>query len=239
MRRLGLILATIAGIGSAGLAAGAPDQGGCLAAIDREQQRQGTPPLLLNAIAVVESGSRDPATGRIFPWPWSVNVDGKPFRYDTKADAVAAVTAFQAGGAHSIDVGCMQINLGYHPAAFVDLNEAFDPGSNVAYAARFLRALFSESGNWTQAIGAYHSRTAPLGEDYQRRVMALLTGADWLDAPAVPKAGGPTHPAFNPGWAPALTSYQRELDEDRRRIMAQIGGGPLPARTDRRLLAAR
>ena len=35
----------------------------------------------------------------------------------------------------------MQVNLGYHPDAFEDLEQAFDPTYNVAYAASFLVEL--------------------------------------------------------------------------------------------------
>ena len=54
---------------------------------------------------------------------------------------MAAVRAMQANGVRSIDVGCGQINLMYHPDAFPNLELAFDPQANAAYAARFLKAL--------------------------------------------------------------------------------------------------
>ncbi len=72
----------------------------------------------------------------------------------------------------SIDVGCMQVNLMYHPNAFASLDEAFDPSANAQYAARFLNALYGASGSWVQATAAYHSETPAIGADYQRRVMA-------------------------------------------------------------------
>jgi soluble lytic murein transglycosylase-like protein len=53
----------------------------------------------------------------------------------------------------NIDVGCMQVNLGYHGKAFADLEAAFDPATNVAYAARFLSELFSKRRSWALAVG--------------------------------------------------------------------------------------
>ncbi len=52
-----------------------------------------------------------------------------------------AVAAMRAAGMQSIDVGCMQINLRAHPAAFASIDDAFDPAANADYAARFLRDL--------------------------------------------------------------------------------------------------
>ena len=65
-----------------------------------------------------------------------MNAEGQGFYYDTKVEAVAAVRAMQARGIRSIDVGCMQVNLMFHPDAFVSLDEAFDPMANARYAAK-------------------------------------------------------------------------------------------------------
>ena len=40
------------------------------------------------------------------PWPWAIDADGVGQFFATKAQAVAAVSALQAQGVHSIDVGC-------------------------------------------------------------------------------------------------------------------------------------
>jgi hypothetical protein len=82
------------------------------------------------------------------------------------------VRGLQAQGVRSIDVGCLQVNLLQHPEAFTTLDQAFDPAANVNYAARFLRELFAESLDWTQAAAAYHSRTPDLGMAYLQQVLA-------------------------------------------------------------------
>ena len=79
----------------------------------------------------------------------------------------------QARGVKSIDVGCMQVNLMHHPDAFPNLDRAFDPPANAAYAAKFLRQLFVQSGDWTKAVALYHSATPALSEPYAKKVMAL------------------------------------------------------------------
>ena len=132
------------------------------------------PETLLPAISRVESGRLDPATGRVRAWPWTINVEGNGTFFDTKEDAVAAVKAIQARGQRSVDVGCMQVNLFYHPTAFADLDAAFDPPTNAAYAVKFLTALHGQTKDWSLATALYHSAEQDRGEDYQRRVFGRV-----------------------------------------------------------------
>ena len=140
------------------------------------------PPNLLTAIGRVESGRVDPRDGNIKAWPWSINAEGRGYVFNTKAEAIAAVIAFRARNVMSVDVGCMQVNLMYHPAAFASLEEAFDPAANVRYAAKFLGQLFAESGDWNTAAAHYHSKTPDLALAYQRKVLAQLPGAARVQA---------------------------------------------------------
>jgi hypothetical protein len=130
------------------------------------------PPGLLGAIAAVESGRADPGTRIIRPWPWTINAEGVGQFFATKAQAITAVKALRAHGVNSIDVGCMQVNLMFHPDAFASLEAAFDPFRNARYAAKFLNTLYLEGRQWPRAIGVYHSRTEGLGANYRTLVMA-------------------------------------------------------------------
>ena len=136
------------------------------------------PPRLLGAIGVTETGRIDPETGHIRPWPWTINAEGEGRFFQTEAQAIEAVKALQAKGVQSIDVGCLQINLMYHPDAFASLQEAFDPRANAAYAARFLKALYASGKDWPAAIAAYHSETPDLGDAYRVLVMARWQNGD-------------------------------------------------------------
>ena len=138
---------------------------------------------LLLAIGKRESGRLDARTSGILPWPWSVNRDGEGYVFETEAEAEAFVAAAQRAGSQSIDVGCFQVNLKYHPGAFASLKEAFDPGANAAYAARLLRELHDRRGNWEAAVADYHSTTPWYGEPYRNAVLAIWHG---LDVPATP-----------------------------------------------------
>jgi hypothetical protein len=136
------------------------------------------PPRLLHAISLTESGRIDPKTGVVRAWPWTINAEGEGQFFQTQQDAVAAVKALQARGVKSIDVGCTQVNLMYHPEAFSSLEEAFDPRSNARYAAHFLNALYAEGRDWSRAIAAYHSETPALGDAYRVLVMARWQNPD-------------------------------------------------------------
>jgi len=83
-----------------------------------------------------------------------------------KPRAIAQTQNLIASGARSIDVGCMQVNLKHHPRAFANLNQAFDPETNVAYAATFLHDNYATLGDWIKATAAYHSRTPIYGQQY-------------------------------------------------------------------------
>jgi hypothetical protein len=150
------------------------------------ERTAGLPPKLLAAITLVESGRLDPVRGVVEPWPWTINVAGTGYFYPSKADAIAAVQAFQAAGVQSIDVGCMQVNLMHHPDAFGSLDAAFDPTTNTVFAASFLRDLHRELGGWPQAVAAYHSRTPDLAADYEQRVAKAWPLAAAYGVPALP-----------------------------------------------------
>jgi len=131
-----------------------------------EEQKNVIPTHLLAAIATTESGRWHDGLGMNVPWPWTINVDGKGYFFNSKAEAIAQTQRFLGQGRQSIDVGCMQVNLKHHPKAFANLNEAFDPVNNVAYAAKFLHDNYADLGDWIKATAAYHSRTPVHGNRY-------------------------------------------------------------------------
>ena len=142
----------------------------CAAYIAEAEQALGLPAHLLQAISKVESGRWDAARSALSAWPWTVMAEGKGRYLPSKAAAIAEVKALKAKGVRNIDVGCMQINLHFHPKAFEDLEQAFDPAQNVAYGAIFLHRLRQDSRSWTRAIGRYHSNTPALSGRYRLKV---------------------------------------------------------------------
>ena len=164
----------------------------CDSAIAATERTANLPARLMAAIAVVETGRPDAATGALRPWPWTINAEGQGFFFASKQQAIDTVRGLQARGVRSIDVGCMQVNLLFHPDAFASLDQAFDPGSNARYAARFLAALHTAKNDWAAAIAAYHSETPAVGAAYRRLVLAR-----W-DHPAMTVATAGAYSAFQP-----------------------------------------
>ena len=185
--------------------------GECDAPARAAERELGIPADLLAAIGRVETGRRE-AGGRLAPWPWSVNAAGQGYTLASAAEAVALVGSLRARGVRSIDVGCFQVNLLYHPEAFASLADAFDPAANAGAAGRFLRELHGGSSGWEDAVARYHSGNPDLGLPYLRQVMA-----SWGRGPVTLPAAWP--PAL---WSPAVAV---------RVIVPRAGGsGPLPWR---------
>ena len=128
-------------------------------------------------MAKVESGRPLDKAG-LQPWPWTIDADGQGYFFQSKAAAVAWAEQAKDRGVRLMDVGCMQVNLQYHPNAFASLDQAFDPVANADYAARFLRRLKEgdAAGNWFTAVGFYHSQTPILAAAYRQAVTDVAAG---------------------------------------------------------------
>lgn len=158
----------------------------CRTAAQKVERANDMPQALLQAMSLVETGRRGP-DGKHTAWPWTINSHGKGYRFATKQDAIWAVRRLRADGARSIDIGCMQVNLRYHPRAFTSLEEAFDPAANMAYAASFLTRLKDRHGNWRAASARYHSYNPKLREKYASRVDKTLARERKVLASAAPR----------------------------------------------------
>ena len=148
----------------------------CLREILRAQVRHGIPRNLLLAIGLQEAGMK--RKGRLTIWPWSANAEGKGRYFETASSAMDWVRRQQSAGLESVDIGCMQINLRWHPNAFTSLSDGFDPTQNVEYAARLLARLYRRTGSWGAAAGSYHSATPELMQIYLDRLERNLEVAN-------------------------------------------------------------
>lgn len=136
------------------------------------ERKQRLPESVLEAITTVETGKAASGESIARPWPWTVTAEGKGQYFSTKKDAINAVRALRARGVESIDVGCMQVNLHYHPGAFTSLDEAFDPLANMTYAAALLKQLKASQNTWESAIEHYHSYDPEKRQGYRIRVFS-------------------------------------------------------------------
>lgn len=166
-----LLLAAVAGWMAGVPALAAPGSQNPAALCDAVAQRAadlvGLPASVLQAITRTETGRK--RGGKLSPWPWTVNMEGVGHWFETRDIAEAYAAKEFARGARSFDVGCFQINYKWHHKAFSSLEEMFDPMANALYAARFLKALHAETGSWSGAAGAYHSRTPEFAHRYRAR----------------------------------------------------------------------
>lgn len=169
----GIVAATA---GAAETPANPPDCRDVAAAAERQNA---IPTRLLAAISLAEAGRWDRDRAAWIAWPWTVHAEGRGHYLPDKAAAVAMVRRLQARGVRNIDVGCMQVNLKYHPRAFASLEQALDPHSNVAFAARFLSSLRRDHRSWSKAVGHYHSATRKLNRPYRRKVLRLWHKERW------------------------------------------------------------
>ncbi len=145
-------------------------------------QKIGVPVQVMRAIAHTETGRS--RRGSLEPWAWTVNMEGKGVWFETLREARSFVLKHMERGATSFDIGCFQINYKWHGQAFASIEAMFDPKQNAVYAARYLRSLFDELGNWSDAAAAYHSRTPKHALRYKARFEQIL--AHIPDASMVP-----------------------------------------------------
>ena len=97
----------------------------------------GIPAGLMSRLAQVESGRPVPGKSVWRPWPWTIDADGAAIVFATKAQAVTWAELAPRHKVKFLDVGCLQVNLQYHPSAFADLDQAFDPWANTELRRAF------------------------------------------------------------------------------------------------------
>lgn len=194
-RRVVLLLVALVATAATPPAAALPSASMCVEAIRSvEERRRWLPEGLLHAIALTESAHRPEGVATVVPWPWTINSPKGSFYLKSRREAVAKVEELRAMGVRNIDVGCMQVNLHYHPDAFHSLDDAFHPASNVGYAARFLRDLESATPTLFDAVGRYHSGTPWRSRAYARKVFARWGKDGEIAPPSKHGLGRPDSP---------------------------------------------
>lgn len=154
------------------------------------------PQSVLHAISLTETGRM--LNGRLRPWPWAINREGRGHWFSNREEALAFARRSVAEGRRSFDVGCFQINYHWHGHNFDSLEAMFDPDVGAAYAARFLDELYNEKRDWSAAAGAYHSRTPHYASKYRARfdrILANIDGTPIVVAAASEAEAAPESPA--------------------------------------------
>jgi hypothetical protein len=191
-----------------GPALAAPDPADlCERATEQAAAETGVPLDVLRTIALAESGRSDGMVLR--PWPWTANFGGQGYWYASNREAELAVEERLSLGATNIDIGCFQINHRWHGDAFASVGAMFDPDANALYAAQFLARLFDETGNWSDAAAAYHSRTPEQADIYRAKFEEL---AGEVGAAAAPAPRKNRFPLLRAGAAGALGSLVPQVE---------------------------
>lgn len=148
----------------------------CEHAINKVAAQNTVPKDVLTAVALTETGTMK--SGKMSPYPWAVNIDGKGYFFKDKQKAIATVEKFLAQGKTSIDIGCMQMNWRWHGHKFGhSVAKAFDPMANIAVGANYIRQHYKTLNSWTKAVGRYHSGTQKYAaryiKNFKRNLKAL------------------------------------------------------------------
>lgn len=202
MTRLHLILMVILPLATVGGATLADPSDLCLTAARSAAAAKNIPVPVLLAITNLETGRQ--SDDQLRPWPWAVNIDGKGYWFNNETEAVTFSHQALADGKTSFDTGCFQINYRWHAEHFGSLDQMFDPDLNANYAADFLSRLYAETGDWTLAAGAYHSRNETYASGYRERFTEIRQSIEAAAAAPVSLASAESTATPRPNNFPLL-----------------------------------
>ena len=132
----------------------------------------GIPYTVLYAVALTESGKQVTAGDVYRPWPWTLNIAGRGYFFNSRLAAWQALTVSLQGGQRSVDIGLMQVNWRYHQERLGTPWQALDPYFNLRVGAGILQECYTTRQDWWASVGCYHAPTHPLRADrYRRRVV--------------------------------------------------------------------
>lgn len=126
---------------------------------DAPCKQYNVPKGLILAIAMTESAQK----------PWTVNVAGKGFKLESKAQALQVIYTAQKYGL-SYDIGIMQINSWWLKRLKITAEIAIEPHNNVKLGCYILAQEIKRYGFGWKAVGAYHSPTPWRQRQYAYKV---------------------------------------------------------------------
>ena len=133
----------------------------CQAEIVKYEQIYQIPTGLLASIAKIESGFN----------PYALNDGERGYFFANKELLIEKANELINAGHTSFDVGCLQLNYGWHGKHFNSISEMINNEANVGYAAKLLSDLYKYQGSWQKAVRLYHSNIAKHHKPYSRKVI--------------------------------------------------------------------
>ena len=107
---------------------------------------------------------------RCLPWPWTLNIDRKPYRLKSREQALGLLNRAVANEL-PVAIGIGQIYWPAHYDQFDSPELLLNIEANLSYSARWLRKQYDVSGDWWVAVGRYHAPNDPVAaEGYRKRV---------------------------------------------------------------------
>jgi type IV secretion system protein VirB1 len=132
-------------------------------------------PVTLAAVVQQESGGN--------PLALHDNTSGKSYRPASVADAAGIARDLIAAG-HSVDIGLAQINSRNLPGLRLNVNQIFDPCTNIHAAQTILLRGWNQSGgDLIRALAAYN--TGSVGSAVGRKYAAQVFGQAGVTVPAM------------------------------------------------------
>ncbi|MFH0267341.1 transglycosylase SLT domain-containing protein [Vibrio rumoiensis] len=119
-------------------------------------KQHGVPVDVLYALAMTESNTRM-RDGSYSPWPYTINIDFKGYRYQSYADLVRQSRSLLKQGRKSFDVGFFQVNWKWNGHRTKSIELLANPYENARVASEIMKEHYATYGNWVVAAGRYHN----------------------------------------------------------------------------------
>lgn len=123
----------------------------------RAASEAGLDPLLVYAIALVESGVRW-SDGTRRPSPYVLRIDGRGVHAGSLEEIQEVWTAAEQQGARIEDIGPMQVNLRWNGHRVGNPRDLLDPSVNLVVGAQVLREELDKAPDVVTGIGRYHHK---------------------------------------------------------------------------------
>lgn len=131
------------------------------------------PDSVLYSLALGESQVRL-QSGLVRPWPWTLNVKGKPYFYPNFEQACQALNGFLKQ-TELIDIGLTQHNWYWQKQHFAKPCDVFWPERNLHHASKLLLEGYAKYQDWVKAAGYFHRPAGGLpAKRYKATFAALL-----------------------------------------------------------------
>lgn len=125
---------------------------------------------------VITHESKSVYKGKVQPWPWTLNIDGQGYYFESYRLALLAAIKARKEGARRLGLGFGQIEWQYHSGRFSGLAEALKPRENIRAVCEILREAWSSKrvNSWNDAIAYYHRPVLDdISREYAKKVLAL------------------------------------------------------------------